>query len=62
MSDRTVDAIVIGGGIRGVCIASYSIAPWLSTFPGLVIMITVMAVNFIGDWLRDFLDPTVQNI
>jgi peptide/nickel transport system permease protein len=38
------------------------IAPWLSTFPGLAIMITVMAVNFIGDWLRDFLDPTVQNI
>ena len=38
------------------------VAPWLSTFPGLAIMITVMAVNFIGDWLRDFLDPTLQNL
>ncbi len=36
------------------------IAPWLSTFPGLAIMITVMAVNFIGDWLQDVLDPTRQ--
>jgi len=33
-------------------------APHLSTFPGLVILITVMGFNFLGDGLRDRLDPT----
>ena len=31
---------------------------WLVTFPGLVIVIVALAVNFIGDGLRDALDPT----
>jgi peptide/nickel transport system permease protein len=30
---------------------------WLSLFPGLAIVVTVMAINLIGDWLRDALDP-----
>src|SRR5262249_31410261 len=30
---------------------------WLSTFPGLAIMTTVLAVNMLGDGLRDVLDP-----
>ena len=30
---------------------------WLATFPGLAIMLTVLAVNLLGDWLRDRLDP-----
>lgn len=30
---------------------------WLATFPGLLITITVLAINFIGDGLRDALDP-----
>lgn len=36
---------------------SASIAPYLVWFPGLAIVITVLAVNFIGDGLRDALDP-----
>lgn len=32
-------------------------APWLALFPGLAILITVLAVNFLGDGLRDALDP-----
>ncbi len=32
-------------------------APWLAVFPGLMIFVTVMAINFIGDGLRDALDP-----
>jgi len=32
-------------------------APHLTTFPGLAIMITVMAFNFLGDGLRDKMDP-----
>jgi len=31
--------------------------PWLSVFPGLMIMISVLAFNFIGDGLRDAIDP-----
>jgi len=32
---------------------------WISTLPGIAILLTVMAINFVGDWLRDVLDPTV---
>lgn len=32
--------------------------PWLFYFPGLVIMVITLCVNFIGDGLRDALDPT----
>jgi peptide/nickel transport system permease protein len=31
--------------------------PWLVWFPGLMIFVTVLAVNFLGDGLRDALDP-----
>jgi peptide/nickel transport system permease protein len=34
-------------------------APWLAIFPGLMIFITVMAINFIGDGLRDAFDPYI---
>ena len=33
------------------------IAPWLVWFPGLAILLTVLCVNFLGDGLRDALDP-----
>jgi peptide/nickel transport system permease protein len=33
---------------------------WLATFPGLAIMLTVLAVNLLGDWLRDLLDPRLS--
>jgi peptide/nickel transport system permease protein len=32
-------------------------APWLSVFPGLAILVTVLAFNLLGDGLRDLLDP-----
>ncbi len=35
---------------------------WLSTFPGLAIVIVVLAFNFLGDWLRDRLDPKRRNV
>jgi peptide/nickel transport system permease protein len=34
-----------------------TLGPWLVWFPGLFIMITVLCVNFVGDGLRDALDP-----
>jgi peptide/nickel transport system permease protein len=33
---------------------------WVTVFPGLAIMMTVLGLNLIGDWLRDFLDPTAK--
>jgi peptide/nickel transport system permease protein len=32
--------------------------PWLTIFPGLAILLVVLAVNFLGDALQDALDPT----
>ncbi|MCK6628264.1 MAG: ABC transporter permease [Anaerolineae bacterium] len=34
--------------------------PWLWIFPGLLITLTVLAINFVGDGLRDALDPRTQ--
>ena len=36
-----------------------SVAWWLPTFPGLAILLTVLAINLVGDRLRDALDPRV---
>jgi len=33
---------------------------WVSVIPGVAIMLTVLSVNFLGDWLRDMLDPREQ--
>ncbi len=35
-------------------------APWVVTFPGLAILITVLAFNLLGDGLRDALDPKLK--
>lgn len=35
---------------------------WVSTFPGLAIMITVLGFNFLGDGLRDLLDPRTARV
>ena len=33
---------------------------WVVTFPGLAILITVLAINLVGDGLRDALDPKLK--
>jgi peptide/nickel transport system permease protein len=35
---------------------------WISTFPGLAILLTVVAWNLLGDWLRDALDPKLRQL
>lgn len=35
-------------------------APWLAIFPGVMITLTVLSINYIGDGLRDALDPRRQ--
>ena len=33
---------------------------WMTAYPGIAITITVLGVVFLGDWLRDFLDPNIR--
>ena len=35
---------------------------WVTFFPGLAIFFTVLAFNFLGDWLRDRLDPNLRQL
>jgi peptide/nickel transport system permease protein len=35
-------------------------APYMTIFPGLAIMITVLSFNFLGDGLRDIFDPRLK--
>ena len=45
------------GGMLNSARAYLDIDPWLSIFPGLAIMVVVLGFNFLGDGLRDILDP-----
>lgn len=49
------------GGMLNEGRAYITIAWWLTTFPGVAIMATVLGINFLGDWLRDILDPRGQS-
>ena len=40
--------------------SNMSIAPWVAIFPGLCILVTVLAINYLGDGLRDALDPKMK--
>jgi peptide/nickel transport system permease protein len=35
---------------------------WVSFFPGLAILLVVLAFNLMGDWLRDTLDPRLRQL
>lgn len=39
-----------------------SSAWWISFFPGMAIFLTVLAFNFLGDWLRDRFDPRLRQL
>jgi peptide/nickel transport system permease protein len=38
------------------------VADWLTLPAGIAISVTVLSINILGDWLRDFLDPRLKNI
>jgi peptide/nickel transport system permease protein len=40
--------------------SNITIAPWAAIFPGLCILLTVLAINYLGDGLRDALDPNMR--
>jgi len=33
---------------------------WMTTFPGVALVLTALGVNLVGDWLRDTLDPRLK--
>ncbi len=35
-------------------------SPWMSTFPGLAILVTALAFNLVGDGIRDIMDPKLR--
>lgn len=35
---------------------------WIATLPGVAIMVTSLAMNLLGDWLRDALDPRLRRV
>ena len=35
---------------------------WLSAFPGVAILVTILSTNLLGDWLRDRLDPRLRQV
>lgn len=49
--------IATWGGMIAESQSYYRAAPWLMLFPGLALVITVLALNLLGDGLRDALDP-----
>ena len=46
--------------LAGNAVDFYREAPWIVIFPGLAISAAVFAFNFLGDSLRDWLDPRLR--
>ncbi len=40
--------------------SNMAIAPWVAIFPGLCILVTVLSINYLGDGMRDALDPNMK--
>lgn len=49
------------GGMLGEGRNYIRMAWWVSTLPGIALMLVVYSVNVLGDWLRDYLDPTLTD-
>jgi len=47
------------GGMLGEGRNYLRIAWWVSTLPGIALMLSVYSVNMLGDWLRDVYDPRI---
>jgi peptide/nickel transport system permease protein len=48
------------GGMLNIARRYMELSPWMAIFPGVAIMLIVMGFNFLGDGLRDILDPRLQ--
>jgi peptide/nickel transport system permease protein len=50
------------GGMLSAARNYMELSPWMAFFPGVAIMIVVLGFNFLGDGLRDVLDPRLRNL
>jgi peptide/nickel transport system permease protein len=50
------------GGMLSESRAFMEVAPWTAVFPGLAIMLAVLAFNVLGDGIRDLLDPRLRSL
>jgi peptide/nickel transport system permease protein len=50
------------GGMLAEGRAFLDTAWWIAFFPGVVLMLTVLGTNLMGDWLRDILDPRLKRL
>ena len=50
------------GGMLNASRTYMELAPWMTIFPGLAIMLVIMGFNFLGDGLRDVLDPRLKDL
>ncbi|MBV9148281.1 MAG: peptide ABC transporter permease, partial [Candidatus Eremiobacteraeota bacterium] len=48
------------GNMLSNAISNLQVARWAAVFPGLCILVTVLAINYMGDGLRDALDPNMR--
>ncbi len=48
------------GGMLNIARTYMEISPWMAMFPGGAIMVVVLGFNFLGDGLRDILDPRLR--
>jgi peptide/nickel transport system permease protein len=49
------------GGMLAEARDYLGIAPWMALAPGVAITTTILAINLVGDWLRDVLDPRLRD-
>ena len=47
------------GSLASEGAAAMEVYPWLIIFPGIALTVTLLSLNFVGDGLRDALDPQV---
>jgi peptide/nickel transport system permease protein len=47
------------GNVISIGRTFFQIAPWIIFFPGVLLAVTVLAINLVGDGLRDMLDPRI---
>jgi peptide/nickel transport system permease protein len=50
------------GGMLSAARNYMELSPWMAFFPGAAIMVVVLGFNFLGDGLRDVLDPRLRNV
>ena len=48
--------LLIANGFKYIISGRY----WISTFPGIALLITIVSINLVGDRLRDVLNPRLQ--